>query len=65
MKRVFLAILAFMAIGAVGCGGNPCEKLVKHYCEQKKNEKLCTMFTEKVEMGMPKEACESTLGAAK
>lgn len=65
MRRVVMALLAVVAVGATACGGNPCEKLVKYYCEEKQDKTLCQTFTERVNAGMPKEACESSLSQAK
>ncbi|NOZ01102.1 MAG: hypothetical protein GXP54_04340 [Deltaproteobacteria bacterium] len=65
MKRALMAVLALMAISASACGGKPCEKLLKYYCEEKKNEQLCASFTDRVNSGMSKEACESSLSAAR
>jgi len=65
MKRLVVAVLAIMAMGASACGGKPCEKLLKYYCDEKQDENLCSMFTDKVNAGMSKEACESTLSQAK
>jgi len=66
VRRLILAFLAATALGIVACGGgNPCEKLLKFYCEEKKDKNLCDTFTEKVNAGMSKEACESTLKSAK
>ncbi len=66
MKRIVMALLAGMAVFASACGGgNPCEKLLKYYCEEKQDKNLCETFTERVNQGMSKEACESSLKQAK
>ncbi len=66
MKRAVMALLAGLALGASACGGgNPCEKLVKYYCEEKQDKNLCQTFTDRVNAGMSKEACESSLKQAK
>lgn len=65
--RLFLgALLMMVALGVVSCGrDNPCEKLLKYYCEEKQDKNLCQVFTDRVNAGMSKEACESSLGQAK
>lgn len=65
MKRLVVMVLALMAMGASACGGNPCEKLLKYYCEEKNNELECNTFTNLVNSGMSKEACESSLSAVR
>lgn len=63
MKKLLVAF--FLGLFAASCGGNPCQKLLKFYCEEKKDENLCQTFTKRVNEGMSKEACESTLKQAK
>lgn len=65
MKAMIVA--AFLGLGLTfqACGGNPCEKLVKFYCEEKQDQNLCQMFTEKVNAGMTKESCEANLKQAR
>ncbi len=65
MRRIVMALIAGAALGASACGGNPCEKLVKYYCEEKQDKNLCQTFTDRVNAGMSKEACESSLSQAK
>ncbi len=65
MRRFVMALVAAAGLCASACGGNPCEKLVKYYCEEKKDKNLCETFTNRVNEGMSKEACESTLSQAK
>ena len=66
MFRRFLVLVATVLVGLwLGCGGRPCQELVKYYCEEKKDQQLCELYKDKVEKGMSKEACESTLRLAK
>lgn len=65
MKRLVMGLLTMAAFGALACGGNPCEKLVKFYCEEKQDQNLCQMYTERVNAGMSKENCEANLKQAK
>ncbi|MBM4386730.1 MAG: hypothetical protein FJ088_03265 [Deltaproteobacteria bacterium] len=64
-KAVILVMFAFAMIIFAGCGGDPCKKLVQHYCEVKKDQAACNQYTKQVNEGMSKEACKSTYKMAK
>lgn len=65
MRRIVMALLAAMALCASACGGNPCEQLLKYYCEQKQDKNLCEAFTDRVNAGMSRATCEANLKQAK
>lgn len=65
MRSVLAVVLAALVGGVAGCGGKACQQLRKYYCEEKKDEKLCKMYEEKIEKGMSNEDCEATLRMAK
>jgi hypothetical protein len=66
MKRWIVAVSVILGALAAGCSsGDPCGKLLKYYCEEMKGPQaqlMCKEFTNRVNAGMSKEACQTTYG---